>query len=77
MMTTSIDGKLSLAAAASSMQVEVAPVSIRANPRSAAGSDPLGQKLLRDILFDADGNLHDRASLLERTRGGIWFPLGS
>src|SRR6266542_3618499 len=38
MVTTSIAGKLSLAAAASSMQVEVAPVSIRANPRSGAGS---------------------------------------
>ena len=61
MVTRSIVGRLSLAAAASSMQVEVA-------------SDPLGRKLLRDILFDADGNLHDRASLLKRNEGRDLVP---
>ena len=34
----------------------------------------MGQKLLGDILFDADGNLHDRASLLKRNEGRNLVP---
>jgi hypothetical protein len=36
--------------------------------------DPLGEKLLGDVLFDADGNLHDRASLLKRNEGWDLVP---
>ena len=34
----------------------------------------MGQKLLRDILFDADGHLHNRASLLKRNEGRDLVP---
>ena len=36
--------------------------------------DSLGQKLLRDILFETDGYLHDRASLLKRNEGRDLVP---